>query len=272
MKLAFSTLGCPDYGIDQVIEMALTNGYQGIELRAIEGTTDLASLDAFKGHGLSATAAKLKNANLDVVCVGTGVKFSEAGKEQQAQNIAETKAAMELAATLGSPYIRTFGGPVPYTQSYTETMRWIWEGYNKALELAKEYQVTMVLETHDDFSTGKRVMDVIQGVEDSTYLGVLWDILHPYRFGEEPEDTYNLLQDYIYHIHMKDSKKFDAQGFDFYLLGQGMIPIQRCLELLKNGGYSGYFSFEWEKLWHPEIPEPEIAIPDYPKAFKNIVS
>ncbi|RYG31354.1 MAG: sugar phosphate isomerase/epimerase, partial [Chitinophagaceae bacterium] len=30
------------------------------------------------------------------------------------------------------------------------------------------------------------------------------------------------------------------------------------------GGYQGYYSFEWEKLWHPEIEEPEAALAQYP--------
>jgi hypothetical protein len=35
-----------------------------------------------------------------------------------------------------------------------------------------------------------------------------------------------------------------------------------------NGGYKGYYSFEWEKLWHPEIADPEIALADYSKVMK----
>jgi hypothetical protein len=33
--------------------------------------------------------------------------------------------------------------------------------------------------------------------------------------------------------------------------------------LLVEHGYRGYYSFEWEKVWHPEIEEPEIAFPDF---------
>jgi hypothetical protein len=33
--------------------------------------------------------------------------------------------------------------------------------------------------------------------------------------------------------------------------------------VLVKGGYRGYFSFEWEKVWHPEIADPEVAIADY---------
>ena len=40
----------------------------------------------------------------------------------------------------------------------------------------------------------------------------------------------------------------------------------QAVSLLKAGGYDGYYSFEWEKWWHPELAEPEVAFPAY-KAF-----
>jgi hypothetical protein len=42
-----------------------------------------------------------------------------------------------------------------------------------------------------------------------------------------------------------------------------------AIDILSNNGYKGYYSFEWEKLWHPEIAEPEIAISHYAKAMKE---
>ena len=50
MKLAFSTLGCPNWGVDEILEAARTNGYDGVELRFYQGSLDLKqALDAFPG-------------------------------------------------------------------------------------------------------------------------------------------------------------------------------------------------------------------------------
>jgi len=27
--------------------------------------------------------------------------------------------------------------------------------------------------------------------------------------------------------------------------------------------YGGFYNFEWEKRWHPEIEEPEVAFPQF---------
>ena len=35
------------------------------------------------------------------------------------------------------------------------------------------------------------------------------------------------------------------------------------IKQLQADGYTGFYSFEWEKRWHPELPEPERALPQY---------
>src|SRR5258706_16042624 len=41
MKLAFSTLGCPHWELEQVAQAARASGYQAVELRAIGGALGL---------------------------------------------------------------------------------------------------------------------------------------------------------------------------------------------------------------------------------------
>ena len=79
---------------------------------------------------------------------------------------------------------------------------------------------------------------------------------------------YQILKKYILHTHIKDAIVTEA-GEKYTLLGEGNAPVKEALHALKSGGYSGYYSFEWEKLWHPEIAEPEIAIPHFSKNFSN---
>lgn len=39
--------------------------------------------------------------------------------------------------------------------------------------------------------------------------------------------------------------------------------MKEGLRLLNAGGYDGFVSVEWEKKWHPEIAEPEVAFPQH---------
>ncbi|HET8826764.1 MAG TPA: hypothetical protein VFM77_16605, partial [Terriglobales bacterium] len=55
------------------------------------------------------------------------------------------------------------------------------------------------------------------------------------------------------------------------LTGRGDVPVKRQIELLWKVGYGGYFCFEWEKLWHPELEEPDVAFADYARVVDGYV-
>ncbi len=88
-------------------------------------------------------------------------------------------------------------------------------------------------------------------------------------YKEDPADVYQRLKKYIRHVHIKDAK-IDADGkLSYVLLGKGDTPVMQAISLLYKEQYKGYYSFEWEKMWHPEIDAPEIALADYPVAIKQ---
>ena len=62
----------------------------------------------------------------------------------------------------------------------------------------------------------------------------------------------------IAHIHIKDGiNRHDPEWHDFKYtrLGEGELPLYDLLDLLKNAGFDGYLSFEWEIAWRPELQE-----------------
>jgi sugar phosphate isomerase/epimerase len=52
-------------------------------------------------------------------------------------------------------------------------------------------------------------------------------------------------------------------------MSQGDVPLVEVLRLLSSGGYDGWIAFEWEKRWHPEIEEPEVALPDFIRVLRT---
>ena len=101
------------------------------------------------------------------------------------------------------------------------------------------------------------------------HVGMVWDAHNMWSATKEPPaQVYATLKNYIRHTHIKDARLINGKE-QYVLLGTGESPIFEAVDALAKGGYKGYYSFEWEKLWHPEIDEPEIAIADYPKAMKR---
>ena len=128
--------------------------------------------------------------------------------------------------------------------------------------------VQVLLESHGDFARVPNLLDVLQVVHHPQ-VGVLWDVHHPFRFFSEPlADTYEKLNDRIRHVHLKNSVP-TSDGVRYSLMSQGDVPVVEVLKLLVSGGYDGWIAFEWEKRWHPEIEEPEVALPDFVRVLRT---
>ena len=82
---------------------------------------------------------------------------------------------------------------------------------------------------------------------------------------------YELVRPYLRHVHFKDYHRA-TEGNNWVLceIGEGDIPLAAIVETLKKDGYDGYISLEWEKKWHPELSEPELAFPRFVAFMKTI--
>jgi hypothetical protein len=47
------------------------------------------------------------------------------------------------------------------------------------------------------------------------------------------------------------------------------VPAYTAIDLLAKDNYKGFYGFEWEKMWHPEIAEPDVAFPHYAETMKK---
>jgi sugar phosphate isomerase/epimerase len=98
----------------------------------------------------------------------------------------------------------------------------------------------------------------------------LWDVHHPWRLlGEEPETTWSNIGRWVQYTHVKDSRG-TVEQYAYCLTGEGEVPLARICAVLRNNGYDGYYTFEWEKRWHPEIAEPEAAFPQYAQYMRAL--
>ncbi len=272
MKISFSTLACPAWNMDRVIGMARQEGYDGVELRFIENDDRLWLRPEFRGKGLRETLDRLGQAGLQVPCVDTSSFFHHPDAGMRRQALEMGKSMMELAAGLGAPGIRVFGDRVQPGADRTSTCAWIAEGMRELAEFGRPLHVQVWLESHGDFA---RAVDTLEPLDlaGGGNCGVLWDPVNAYsEFGESPSDGIGSLGLRIKHVHLKDARPPRQQAtadhaplWDPVLMGEGEFPSHDLMRLLLDARYSGFVSFEWEKRWHPEIPEPEIALPHFKK-------
>jgi sugar phosphate isomerase/epimerase len=263
MKLAFSTLGCPDWGVEQIIEAARSNGYDGVELRHLKGSIDLPkAVGGFPG-GPSEFRRRFQRAGLEICCLGSSVCLADPDP-----STTEGERMIELAMVLGAPYIRVFGGNIPAGESRDDCVKRAAAKLTRLGQRAAQRGKRVLLETHDSFSSGIFASDLLSAAGKQG-TGVLWDLHHPFRaMKETPVETAQYIGASTYHAHVKDSKN----GGAYCLLGEGDIPLEELVSELHKAGYRGYLSLEWEKAWHPELPGPEIAFPQAARYLSELLS
>src|SRR5690242_6503621 len=69
--LSFSTLGCPDWNFDKIVNFASDNGYDGIEIRGIERQMNLPECPVFSAGKINDTMKQVKDKGLKIVNLGS---------------------------------------------------------------------------------------------------------------------------------------------------------------------------------------------------------
>jgi len=263
LPIGFSTLGCPTWSWLKILDFAEQNGFAAVELRGLEGTMDLPSRPEFADGQIEQSKKDVASRGLRISCVSSSANMHDTGQEHEKQ-LADARRFIDLASRLGAPYVRVFGNKLVGPQA--AAVEHIAASLRELGDYAGPKNVTVILESHGDFTNSAILREILEKAA-SPHVALLWDAHNTFVEGkEEPAITVSQLGKYIRHTHLKDSRAENGQ--DHYVLtGRGNVPVKRQVELLVAAGYTGYYSFEWEKAWHPEIAEPEVAIADFARVM-----
>lgn len=165
--------------------------------------------------------------------------------------------------------MRVFGNEIVKSEPKQASVDRVIAGMKTLAEFAKGSNVEVLLESHGDYTDSPTLKEILDGV-DMPNAALLWDVHHTaFYSNEQPEYTYSMLGKYVRHTHLKDSKPTAHKAPHFVLTGEGTIPLLDAVKVLVSNGYKGFYSFEWEKLWHPTLQEPEVAFPQYSKVMRG---
>lgn len=252
MNLCFSTLGCTERNLDDIFELCTRFEIQMLEIRGIGGILDNRLIPDFSADRIAETVNCFKNAGVKPLILGTSCSFHE--KENFENAVNEGKAAVHTASELGAKGIRVFGNNLG--DNPVESTQRVIDGISRLCRYADEADVDILLEVHGDFNTVEALMPVANALGNKKHFGLIWDICHTQKtYGENWREFYDAFRPIIRHVHIKDIK-----GDKLVLCGDGEIPIKQIASRMLSDGYSGAFSLEWEKKWHPELAGIEEAL------------
>ncbi len=259
LPIGFSTLGCPSWSWLKVLDFAQQNGFATVELRGLQGTMDLPSRPEFGDGQIEQSKKDIANRGLRISCASSSANMHDTGPEHD-QQLADARRFIDLASRLGAPYVRVFGNKLVGPRA--AAVEHIAGSLRELGDYAAPKNVTVLLESHGDFTNSAILQEILEKAA-SPHVALLWDAHNTFVEGkEDPAITVSQLGKYIRHTHLKDARLEGGQ--DHYVLtGRGDVPVKRQVELLAGIRYAGCYSFEWEKAWHPEIEEPEVAIADF---------
>lgn len=249
-----------EYTEIQLIGLAKEMGFDGIEFAEIHTPEGADKLEY-----AASLRAEAEKHEIEIVayCIGANLLY-DTEKE-----IERLRYEVDVCAALGAPVMRhdASGGYRNEDQKkglgFNNALPVIVSGYKAVTEYAKTKGIKTCIENHGFFAQdSERVTAIINGVADENF-GALVDIGNFMCADEDPAVAVGNVAPYAFHVHAKDFhlKKgnsfvpsdgfFMTRGGNFLrgaIIGHGEVPVIQCLRILKNAGYNGYITVEFEGM------------------------
>ena len=271
LRIAFSTVACPDWTLARVARAAAEWGYQGVELRSM-GDGHPQAFASEPAHSDPAKVSEaLVEAGVDLVSIATGVRLDSpifppvlgwAFASREA-SVRAAKRAVDLAAASGAKAIRVFPfqipkGPAPGAPGDTRfsVLRRICDRLGKVCDHARNRDVTVLIENAGDFASAHDLDEIMRRVS-SPQLAASYDIGAGAAAGDKPQEAVSLLGDRLWLARLRD----ENAGAPCQL-GRGNLHVKEFVQALRRGGSNAWVVFNWDKAWRSELAGAEAVLPE----------
>ncbi len=203
-----------------------------------------------------------KKIGLEVIAYTIGANLLSDDPEAE---VARLCRALDVAKELGAPTLRhdvCYALPKKHLYSYRDAIKEMAPYIRRVTEYAETLGIRTCTENHGYiFQSPERVEELILEVNHPNY-GWLCDMGNFLCADAEPEKAVAIAARYAFHVHAKDFLWKDGRESrpeHFFgtiggnhlrgtILGHGVVPIAKCVSILKNAGYDGWLSVEFEGL------------------------
>ncbi|HOL67623.1 MAG TPA: sugar phosphate isomerase/epimerase family protein [bacterium] len=232
--------------VEKFLEFASSVGFTGVDLGYFwqDKKKEMAKLSGWlEKYGLVVSGA-ITRSNFGAV-VGT---------PQLQEQINLVKEAIEDARMMAAPSSRIFAGGREGL-SFQEGAPLIADCFLRLTEEAEKKKVVLALEDHHGLAaTAEHLLYYLNRV-NSPYFRLNVDIANFLFDRDDPVQATRQTAAYAVMVHVKDAKR-QGEKVAGCLLGQGEVDVKGCLMALKEAGYSGYLSLEYEVAENPRTGIP----------------
>ncbi|GIV05386.1 MAG: myo-inositol catabolism protein IolH [Fimbriimonadales bacterium] len=200
-------------------------------------------------ENLPSVKATLRALGLSVSQITCAPDFTHPDPTVRAAELEAMKQRVDWAAELGADAVRTTAGMGHDGVDPRDAVQYAAECMVKLAEYAVPCGVYPCYENHykdrlwtrEDFSFApERFLQVFEQIEP-TPVRVNFDFANPLMTGADPVALLQRVVHKVHHVHAGDRQPGEYQHS---VLGEGAVPFQPLLHLLKTHGYAGYLSIE----------------------------
>ena len=261
-RLAFLSSTCPEWTFEQMVDAAVTYGYEGVDLRVEWGHNHGLELESTQDERRDARNYATAQ-NVQVSCIAIGARLARATGAERDDAVDQVRRYAELAADLGAPLLRVFGGNLPEGHTMADLRPMTAEALGRAAEVAAPFGVTPCLEVHDQHNNPEDVAWILEQAGNGN-SGTVWHPSHHLRLGISVDDAYARLRPWVRHLHLQDwpagGLRSGERSAGFIPIGEGDGHLARVFELLERDGFEGYGANEWIIKHHEEL-DPDVYLP-----------
>lgn len=259
---SFAKLLEKDCDYIRICDIAKEMGFDGIEFVPFENFDK--SLDPLE------TARKVRahceKIELEISAYTVGLELSGENEEEALEKL---YGYIDVAAELGVKTLRhdvCWALPKERFTSYRDAIKLLAPRIRKATEYAEKKGIRTCTENHGYiFQAPERMEELILAVGHKNY-GWLCDMGNFLCADEDPAHAVSVAARYAFHVHAKDflfksgdtglcPPEFFGTANGNYIrgtvIGHGVVPVRRCVDILKKAGYDGWLSIEFEGMEEP---------------------
>ena len=198
-------------------------------------------------------------------------------REAQDAEVERLKGQLDIAAILGARIMRHDVcyelGTCGNARSFDLMLPTIAEGARRVSEYAQTLGIRTCTENHGFVAQDSDRMERLFCAVAHDNYGLLVDVGNFLCVDEAPTHAVSRVAPYAIHAHVKDfycaqqplEGGFMTRGANYLVgavAGEGAVPVRQCLAILKQAGYDGFLTVEYEAL--------EDCMTGIPRSLKNV--
>jgi sugar phosphate isomerase/epimerase len=251
------------------IDKAKELGVDGVEL-----------LDFFwkdKEAELPKVKAKLAEHNLPVSAYAIGNDLTSEDPEERKKQIQSIKDGVDMAVTFNTKKLRVFAGHHDEV-GFEKALGWIIEGLKEGAAYAETKGVELCLENHGTLAgKGEQVLTIIKAV-GSPMMKANPDTGNFMTVNQVPAEAVAIVAPYAGSVHFKDFRWAKPEETEHVyeglegtrvigtVIGEGDANLPAVVKALRDGGYDGFLTIEYEG-----VEDAETAIPKSVAYTKSLI-